>query len=276
MKNLFFNSLNKAKLSSLIYTLGILFGTLINPQIALADLSVAPTYMQLEAEKVQTTGFLVVGNTSDNPIRVRASITSFTYDENGNFIRQETGNKWDLSSYVRFSPKEVTIPPKSNRRIRFAALMPPSLPDGEYRVAIFVETLSAQNVNQEENVYRVNFLTRIGSAIYVKKGNLEPDLKVKQVFFNQEKKELRLTVANQGTATAKTLINWQLSQNNQEIIKGTGGASFLPEKTVNALLTPESKKALDLKPGTYQLTGELIWVDDSQKKQSFTVNLEVK
>ena len=133
-----------------------------------------------------------------------------------------------------------------------------------------------QEINKQEDNYRINFKINMGSAIYVKKGDISPDLHIKKAQFNGEKQELRLTILNQGKATARPKITWQLSQNNQEIVKGEGGSSFLPQKTGHTLLKPENQENLNLKPGTYQLTGELIWKDGDTQKLPFNVDLEVK
>jgi P pilus assembly chaperone PapD len=241
---------------------------------AQANLSLAPIYLQIEAKKTQTSGFLTVGNTSDKPLRVRISATAFTYDEEGKFQALESQGEKDLMNYLRFSPKEMTIPPQSKRNVRLTTILPPSFPDGEYRVAIFAESL--QENSNSDSQYKVNLTTRIGSAIYIRKGDIQPNLKVEKALFNSQKKELRLTVINNGKATARTKINWQLNQNNQKVIDGVGFSSYLPDKTVNTLLSPNEEKELTLKPGIYQLTGELVWVDGNEKKQNFTVNFEVK
>ena len=260
-------------LKNTVISTGLMFSLAYNPHPALA-LSLSPIYLELKADKTQTTGILKVSNTSDKPLRVRVSATAFSYDEQGNFKRLESGSKEDLTSYMRYSPKEVTIPPKSTNNIRLAAILPPSLPDGEYRVAIFVNSL--QEINNETTNYRVNFTTSMGSAIYVRKGNIHPNLNVDKAHFNTEKSELRLTISNQGQATARPKITWKLTQNNKEIIKGEGGGSFLPNKTMSVILKPNTKEKMILNAGNYQLSGEAVWNDDGMKSLPFALDLVIK
>lgn len=259
----------------------LLFSPLFITESARANLYLSPMYLQLESQQVQTTGSLNVGNTSNIPIRVRISTVSFSYNEDGKFIEEE--HDWNLTPYIRVSPREISIPPKSFRNIRFAAVLPPSLPDGEYRVAIFAESLTPTELTVDPEAEqsstqttRVNYLMRIGSAIYIKKGTTATNLQITNASFNPETQELRLNVNNQGTATAKTQITWQLRRQGEIIRNGKGSDAFLPGHQLNALLQPDQGQTWsDIPSGRYQLTGELTWQEKTPKTLPFSVDVDL-
>jgi hypothetical protein len=231
-------------------------------------------YLQLESDKGESKGVLQVGNTSSQPIRVRLSATAFTYNQDGQFQALEGGGNQDLTPYLRYSPQEIVIPANSFRRVRLLSLLPPSLPEGEYRTAIFAETLQ-ETTNSEGHKIGLNF--KIGSAIYVAKGETNSDINVKSVSFNSNNHSLKMLVGNQGTATMKSEINWTLKKENLEVAAGKSGGSFLPQTQTNILLNHDQHKSkLDLAPGVYQLTGKMIWNSlEGQETSDFQIEVKI-
>ena len=262
---------------------GLLLGLAINVfslfnQPAHAGLYLSPMYLKMESEQGQSKGVLQVGNTSAKPIRVRLSTAAFTYNKSGLFRRRsnlEGDNRHlekDLTPYLRYSPQEMVIPANSSRRIRLISLLPPSLPEGEYRTAIFAETLQQKTNSQG---YKVGLNISIGSALYVAKGELEPDISITKTNFDAKNNKIKLLVTNEGDATAKGKIEWTLKQNNQKIASGESGSSFLPDSQTNIVLNRQEDQNLDLVPGSYQLVGDVIW-DNADDKEVESFNLELK
>ena len=176
---------------------------------AYGRLFLSPMYLKMESQQGQSKGVLQIGNTSSKPIRVRLSATAFTYNENGVFQRRDNRNNnkslnqafsHDLTPYLRYSPREMVIPANSSRRVRLISLLPPSLPEGEYRTAIFAETLE-ETTNAQG--YKVGLNMSIGSALYVAKGEINPDITIGETIVDAKNKEIKLLVNNTGTATAK-------------------------------------------------------------------------
>lgn len=264
-------SIFTASLASLV------IGTIIPIKAARAGLFLSPMYLRMESKQGQGKGVLQVANTSSKPIRVRLSVTSFTYDSNGIFKRRNTkerGNsslKNDLTPYLRYSPQEIVIPANSSRRVRLISLLPPSLPEGEYRTAIFAETLQSGSNAQGQ---KIGFNISIGSALYVEKGDLEPDIEIIKADFDAQ--QIELAIANRGTATARGKINWTLKQKGKTIDSGESGGSFLPNSESNIVLNRVQDKKLNLAAGTYQLEGEIVWErSDKEEISSFDFQIEL-
>ena len=253
----------------------LLIGIIVPTKAARAGMFLSPMYLRMELKQGQGKGVLQVGNTSSKPIRVRLSVTPFTYDSNGTFKRRNTSEQAnsstnDLTPYLRYSPQEIVIPANSSRRVRLISLLPPSLPEGEYRTAIFAQTLQSGNARGQ----KVGFNISIGSALYVEKGDLEPDIEITQADFDN--RQIELAIANWGTATARGKINWTLKREGKTVDSGESGGSFLPNSESDLVLNRVQNKKIDLATGIYQLEGEIVWEhSDKQKASSFDFEIEL-
>ena len=250
-----------------------------------AGLFLSPMYLKMESEQGQSKGVLQVGNTGSKPIRVRLSATAFTYNKNGVFQRSDRNNNnespnqaldHDLTPYLRYSPREMVVPGNSSRRVRLISLLPPSLPEGEYRTSIFAETLQETTDSQG---FKVGFNMSIGSALYVAKGETNPDITIIDSNFNSNNSQIKILVNNSGNATAKGSINWTLKQGKNVITSGKSGGSFLPDSQTNIVLNRnliKKNSPSNFTPGNYQLEGEIIWDKADQKETtSFNFDLEI-
>lgn len=269
-----FKFISRALLISSLLSVFPVFSKTVN-----AGMFLSPMYLKMESEQGQSKGVLQIGNTSAKPIRVRLSTTAFTYNKNGSFQRRsssEQGKKTlenDLTPYLRYSPQEMVIPGNSSRRVRLISLLPPSLPEGEYRTAIFAETLQEQTNDRGR---KMGFNLSIGSALYVAKGDLEPAIDIVKTDFEPKDSKLKLLVANEGDATAKGEVTWTLRQGDKEIASGSSGGSFLPNSQTSITLNRELGEKLDLATGSYQLEGEVVWSDSDEKQTSdFALELQL-
>lgn len=97
------------------------------------------------------------------------------------------------SDFIRYSPRRVTIPPRSTQIVRLALRMPAGVEDGEYRSHLWVR----QEVNpeklrrkyMEENPVAegkfgigVTMLPGVTLPVIVRKGNLDARLNIEEAF----------------------------------------------------------------------------------------------
>jgi hypothetical protein len=255
-----------------LYVVSTLLSVGLGFQTARADLILSPIYLDLTANRGKAEGLLNVSNSGNQPIRVRLSTTSFTYNRDGEFQQLPKSNG-DLTPYLQYSPREIVVEPGKVRRVRLFSVLPPSLSDGEYRVAIFAETLSSGTT---QGGYRINLISRVGSAIYVRKGKISSDLRVQQASFNAQNQQLRLLLQNQGQGTARPQIKWSLKQDEKILAAETVGTSVLAGLEQNVLLNRSAQNKLNLAAGKYQVLGEVTWQEGNQQKQlPFNLDLVV-
>jgi P pilus assembly chaperone PapD len=254
-------------------------------QPAQAGLSVSPQVVELNVKRGQTQGSLTMSNTDDNPVKTRSYAVPFTYDrDNGFQVLKDSPS--DLTPYLQLYPANATLPGTDKRRLRFTTKLAPNLPDGEYRTMIFTEMEGIKlpeeksgNAGEEVSV-TTTILPRIGVAVYVRKGDLKPNLSVDSVRFDNAKQEPQILVKNAGKASAFTTATWTLKQGDREIQRGDVQLTTVLAETDRYLRVtlPDAAKA-KLPAGQYELSGKVLWGFNQSKeipyKFSFKVDAQV-
>ncbi|NEU80881.1 P pilus assembly protein, chaperone PapD [Nostoc sp. UIC 10630] len=250
-----------------------LFALVLFPAAAKAQMSVSPLVIEAKAERGQAQGMITISNTSKTPSRIRIYAEPFTYSRDAGF-QTLSSSPSDLTKYLQFSPRELTVKPGEVRRVRLISRLAPNLPDGEYRAVVFNETLTESKDAAGNNI---TLVARIGVTLYVRKGNLSPQLAIDSASFNPEQKQIQLLVRNSGQATVLPSLNWTLRQ-GQTVVK-TGQIdtnAVVANSDRNFLLNYPNKDQPALNPGQYQLSGELFWGEDNNKsKLPFNVNITI-
>ncbi|MEQ8463357.1 P pilus assembly protein, chaperone PapD [Coleofasciculus sp. E1-EBD-02] len=237
---------------------------------AQAQMSVSPLVIEAQANRGQAQAIINVTNTSNQPFRGRVYAESFTYGDNGFQILDSSPS--DLTPYLQFSPRELTVPPGVQRRIRLITRFPPSLPDGEYRAVVFTETLQETT---DSGGNSVALTARIGTTIYVRQGELSPILAVESASWNSEQDQIQLLVENTGMASARAAVSWTLKQGETVIETGSLKPTGIVAESERQFLLNYPDEG-QLATGQYQLTGELIWAEDDQRRtQPFSVDLMI-
>lgn len=241
---------------------------------AMAQVSISPLVVELEAKRGQAQGVINVGNATNAPFRARVYTEPFTYSRDNGFQTLKPGETSDLTPYLQFSPRELNIPPGVERRIRFIVRLPPSLADGEYRAVVFTENLTQAIAPGGNNI---GLTTRIGVTIYVRKGDLSPTFAVEQASWNSQQRQIQLLVKNTGNASARPAVNWTLKQGGTVVKTGKiDPTGIVANSERHFLLGYPDNDQSSIAPGNYQLSGELVWSQgDNPRTQGFSVNLTI-
>lgn len=241
---------------------------------AQAQVGLSPLIIELNAERGQAEGVISVINNTDEEFRARIYVEPFTYTREDGF-ETLTSDPDDLTPYLQFSPRELSVPANTTRRVRFISRFPPSMPQGEYRAVIFTENLVEASTPDGA---QVALRTRVGATVYVRNGELVPALIANSARYSGEDRQVQLLIQNNGQATARTQIAWELSQGGQVVQSGlTGGDSVVAETERYVKVLDLADTTTPLAPGTYQLSGELRWLNPDQEavtqpfNASFTV-----
>ncbi|MFQ4143373.1 P pilus assembly protein, chaperone PapD [Chlorogloeopsis sp. ULAP02] len=239
---------------------------------ASAQMSISPLVIEAKADRGQAQGMITITNTSSNPSRVRVYAEPFTYSRDSGFQTLPTTSPNNLTPYLQFSPRELTIKPGESRRIRLIGRLAPNLAEGEYRAVVFNETLNESKDSAGNNV---TLATRIGVTFYVRKGNVAPKLAVDNASFNTRQKQIQLLVRNSGKATVRPSINWILRRGETVVKTGKVDATaVVAESDRNLVFNYPGKE--NLAPSQYQLSGELLWSENDKKsKLPFNVNVTI-
>lgn len=238
-----------ASLLALSYPLGRL--------TAHAQVGLSPLVIYTEFEQGQAQGVISVRNDSNEPFRARVYAEAFTYDRDTGFQTLPEESPGNLVPYLQFSPRELNVPPATERRIRFIANVPPSIEDREYRAVLFTERLEEVEV-VDNNSQLIGVVARVGSTVYAHKGDLTPpSFQAKDAILSAPDNQLQLLVENQGEISARPTANWRLQQAGVELAQGSvppwgiigGSERYMP------LVLPES---MELASGQYQVSGDFV------------------
>ncbi|NER99915.1 MAG: P pilus assembly protein, chaperone PapD [Symploca sp. SIO1B1] len=257
-----------SRLSSYLLSATLLWGG-----TAQAQMRISPLVIEVEAQRGQAQGVISVTNTSSETFRARVYAEPFTYNRDTGFTTLQSSPS-DLTTYLQFSPRELTVAPGVTRRVRLISRFPPSLPEGEYRAVVFTETL---NQATDATGNRVALTARIGTTVYVRQGNLSPNLTVESASWNSEQKQIQLLVRNTGMASVRPVASWTLQQGATVVEKGSIQPTGIVAQSDRYFLLkyPNQDQPIPTS-GQYQLRGELVWSeDDEQRKQPFNVELTI-
>jgi hypothetical protein len=219
------------------------------------SITVSPMVTISQIKGAQSKSSFSVRNNGQTAIRTRIYAQDFDYDTQKGYTKID-GHANSASPYLQFSPKELTIPPGVTREVRLNITIPPSKPDGEYRVAVFTEDLTERKITDPKSKYITVIRPRIGSIFFVTKGNIAAQLSAVSVGWNPETNKPRLVLKNQGQKSAYAEVNWKLKQGNTEIASHSIQGIVLQngrDRAVDLKIDPETKLA----PGAYTLVGEI-------------------
>lgn len=241
-----------------------------------AQVGISPLVIEKQVDRGQAQATINVTNNTNEPFRARIYVEPFTYNREKGFEILPSSPR-DLTPYLQFSPRELEVPPGVSRRVRLIVRFPPSLPEGEYRSVIFTENLK-EVVSEDAQGNITAIATRIGVILFVRKGNIAPNLAVTNASWDSNRQQIQLVIQNSGQASAYPTTSWTLKQGGATIRTGNTSPSGVIAESERLILLPinSSQNETPLPPGVYQLTGELIGGTESQPtKTPFSVNLTI-
>ena len=229
------------------------------------SLNLIPGIVELETERGQGKGVFTIRNVSTtSPVRARLYAEPFSYTDLG--LRPEPNSKADLTPYLVFSPRELTLNPGQSRQVRLVTRIPEKITDKEYRAVVYVESLteSPTNPNVPKNVAasQMGLVTRIGATVYARQGKVAPSLKVMGANYDPKQRQILLNVENTGNGSTRPHIEWTLKQGDKEVVSRVNGpASIVSESSRKFPINYPAKNEKPLSAGTYNLSGKLVWVN---------------
>ena len=124
--------------------------------LLLASMSLVPTLAQAGAvlfiyptllifEGDERSGTITVTNRGDETGTFEMSWTDMTMNADGGLVKYEGEAPWSLQSYVRYSPRRVTLAPAESQVIRIAVRRGLDIPEGEYYSHFRVLTLNSED-----------------------------------------------------------------------------------------------------------------------------------
>jgi len=245
--------------------LSIIMGLWLNTAQAF---QITPMVIEANATRGMANSMITVKNTGKETAYLRVSSEPFTFNADG--LESLKTSPQDLSHYLIFAPRKLTVKPGQSRRIRLNVRFLPSTKQGEYRAIIFTEpTLPSGDA-------QMGIVPRIGVAMYVRKGDIKAQLSVLNAIYKD--KHIILRAQNTGKATARPRIYWVLSKSGREIATGRSGKyTVIAEGQRNLKMGGNKSPEIEsLKAGTYQISGRLAWGTGEKNSLSFRQKFVVR
>lgn len=236
-----------------------------------AQIGISPLIIEVQENNGQAQATINVINNTNKPFRARVSSEFFTYEREQGF-NTIPPNESSLVPYLRFSPRELTVPAGVTRRIRLNAQLPPTLPAGEYRSVIFTENLDQQQRTDQKGAV-TNITTRIGVTLFVRRGNHMPKITTTTAIWDSKKSRILLGMNNSGKASAYPEVNWRLAQAGKIIETGkVNPTGIIPNSDRTVSILPQK-----IPTGKYQLSGTLTWGQPEKKSiVPFSADVNIK
>jgi P pilus assembly chaperone PapD len=224
------------------------------------SVSISPlvTIEQLKGSQNKTT--ITVKNSSDKPIRARIITTDFTYHRENGFTAIPSHAK-SAVPYLQFSPREFAVPAGVSRTVRVGFTIPPSLPDGEYSVALYIEGLPEQQVTQivAGRASSTTLKPRIASIFFITKGAGSPQLSVASAQWDPKIKQPVLVLNNQGVSSAYPNLSWKILKSGSAVANGVlEGIVLVAGKDRTMPIKMMDSDRSNLTPGKYLISGEIV------------------
>jgi P pilus assembly chaperone PapD len=230
---------------------------------AQAQIGISPLVIEAQESAGQSQSTINVINNTSTPFRARVYAESFTYDKDKGF-KTIPSHPESLVPYLKFSPRELNVPAGVTRRVRLNVSLPASLPVGEYRSVIFTENLEQQKEPDKKGAV-ATITTRIGVVMFVRKGEGAPKLTITTANWNPVTRQVSVVMNNAGKSSTYADVNWQISQSGQKIKTGKANTIGIISNSDRAIKINIPEPELKLKPGKYQLSGDLSWGEQDRK-----------
>jgi hypothetical protein len=240
--------------------------------VAAQNFTLSPLVTISTAKSGQSRGSINVTNNAQEPVRMRVYAESFAYDRKQGFLSTP---KDDHSAvpYLNFSPRELVIPPGVTRNVRVAVTLPPSLPNQEYRAAVFVEELKSkdiQSINSPAKNQRVSISLRIASVFFFSKGSDNiANIQARTAIWDTTDKKVAVVLENTGKQTARPEVSWRIEKNGQAVAKDVINGVIIQAENSREVALQTNGKSPNLPRGEYRIVGDII--NNGQKPIAFSL-----
>lgn len=244
--------MNRKTLITITALLAILLG--ICPGSALAGVSIAPAYIEMELDKGRPAGTFLIKNTGNKEERYRINAVHFDINELGAYAISKPEQD-QLGAWIRFNPKELVLPPLSERKVRFVVAPRAKLENGQYRAAMELESLEENKTRTESEgrVLELTTLTSILVPIFASYGELTYAAEPRgiELLRHEERNFLRGVIENTGNANIVIEANYVIKDSSGNVVdEGRLGRNHVLPGNKRIFTTPASE---ELQNGSYKV-----------------------
>ena len=258
--------LNNRSISILLLAgLLLIQGLLTQSAFAASELMVSPTRVVFEGRTRSAT--VTLANTGDATGRYRVSFIQRQMTESGKLAEVKEGTPGNyVDDLVRFSPREVTLPPGQSQVVRLLLRKKSSLQDGEYRSHMLFQSLPDPNAtsiqaltDKSGDTLQVQLIPIVGISIpvIVRQGSLHASGSLSNLQFQpaknaQQPAQLTMTLKREGDRSLYGDFRVMFTPDNGKplmVAQANGLALYTPNAQRKVNLTLQAPAGVQLKRG---------------------------
>lgn len=229
---------------------------LFHSTIVSANLGARPAYVYVDLDKRNPSGTFTITNMSDKKQVYRAKATHFVVKPNGSVFPQAV-DEYSLAKWIKFNPKEFSLPPKSSREVRFTIIRKKNIEQREYWGAIQFVPLQGTKYTQNDGEGRevsVQMLTNLLIPIY---GSMDGTVHTGAIDklsgeFIDDRLSLSATINNTGEGGLRLQGEWT-------VLEKTSGKEVLTQAISPFLVLPKQKRNLTILSADKIIPGNYIF-----------------
>lgn len=199
---------------------------------AFAQVGIQPAYVEVDLRAGRPAGRFIISNLGEAVERFRVNAIHFTYDPGGALKQSRDGNH-SMAPWIIFNPKELVLPPKSKRAVRFAVVPREELHEGEYWAAMELESLKRSEALSEDpngRKVKIKVVATIMVPIFGTVGEVDYRGRVSRVALQpaEGKPELAAVLTNTGNGRIGARGTYQLVNGDGEVVsEGPIGRAYV-------------------------------------------------
>lgn len=220
--------------------------------VSASAMLVEPVRFILQIEPGQRNGGAVtVTNSSSASVRYLAIVQDWVHDSKGVLMAQPANStSIGIANWVKFNPREFTLPPNGRQVVRFSVTVPKNVTPGERRGVIFF-TPASQSTG-------LSVKTQIGVVIYAAVNPVRRTFEVglpKASLNSAKQAVINIELAAIGNAHCRLTGKFRLSDLSGKVIE--------EEKITEKVILPGDRRTItvsgnkELTPGSYRLHLEM-------------------
>jgi hypothetical protein len=204
-----------------------------------ATVSISPALVRVSLDKSRPAGQFIIKNIGDTEERFRISAKHFLYGPNGE-LQVVPPDKNSLAPWLKFNPKEFTLPAKSRRAVRFVIVPQGKLvANSEYWGSIELESLKTNEARSADDgagrTMSIKVMTSVLVPIFATMGDIKYNAQLESIKIVPEVgktgKRIEAQVNNQGRGSLIATVQYSILDASGEIVKEDifGRSFILPE-----------------------------------------------
>ncbi len=174
----------------------------LSPNLAFSNISVAPFYLEFDAESSKRMGQVRFTNNATVEKTYNIKLTNFQQDHTGKYspADKNTENILLADEYLEWSPHQVTLKPNESQVVRVQRRGMATVPDGEYVSHLLIQEQPSKidtdytSENDGSLIINLEALYEVSIPVMIINGDVQYSAKIKSAVLDKDSKSPKVSV----------------------------------------------------------------------------------